>query len=491
MDFCNLLSDLDKFHAKFLSVKEQFDTSTPAGEMMIYNMINLAQFERKQTSERVALSCHSRALRGLLNGGSAILGYDKHSVNKGTYVVNEAEAEQVRTIFRIFLETGSRAKTCMRLHAMGIGPKVNPNRKSVQRHIEEKRWTPQTIGSLLKNPAYAGLHEVNKESKGKDEAHLKHWQKNQLVKASWPAIIGMDTFESAQLVLAEAQKFQRARLEGAERRVFLLSGLLRCSECGRALIGQSAHGSSSVHRYYSHKYVQGEVVKCAVKSFRADEAEEAVISHLTTVLKEAGYMDKIEENLRASVHTNGDALKAETSRIAKRLLAIEKEISGVFDLQTEMSQGSQAMSLVHERLNNLGKERSELENYREDLKLQIHNAESIREQRKELEERVFEFTRGFQKATPNLKKRLLRRTIQALVHTPEGFHVLYLLGKESSGERSSENKKGTLDSSPLAPQKSNVIPFEKSYQPPSAASRAGSLIGCCGAPGRTRTGTPV
>jgi DNA invertase Pin-like site-specific DNA recombinase len=40
-DFCHLMDDLEKVGAQFLSLKEQFDTSTPAGKMMIYNMINL------------------------------------------------------------------------------------------------------------------------------------------------------------------------------------------------------------------------------------------------------------------------------------------------------------------------------------------------------------------------------------------------------------------------------------------------------------------
>lgn len=56
LDFCLLLEELKKYNAKFLSLKEQFDTSTPAGEMMVFNMINLAQFERKQTAERVSLT---------------------------------------------------------------------------------------------------------------------------------------------------------------------------------------------------------------------------------------------------------------------------------------------------------------------------------------------------------------------------------------------------------------------------------------------------
>ena len=101
-DFCFLLDDLKKASARFLSIKEQFDTTTAAGEMMIFNLINLAQFERKQTSERVTANFHARALRGLSNGGYPALGYDSHPEKKGHLVVNESEAYQVHRIFQIF-----------------------------------------------------------------------------------------------------------------------------------------------------------------------------------------------------------------------------------------------------------------------------------------------------------------------------------------------------------------------------------------------------
>ena len=73
LDFCVLQNDLVKYGSKFLSMKEQFDTSTAAGEMMILNVMNLAQFERKQTSERVTMNFRSRATRGLRSGGAPVL----------------------------------------------------------------------------------------------------------------------------------------------------------------------------------------------------------------------------------------------------------------------------------------------------------------------------------------------------------------------------------------------------------------------------------
>lgn len=55
LDFCELLNFLEKNKSNFLSIKEQFDTSTSVGRLMVYLVITLAQFEREQTSERVSL----------------------------------------------------------------------------------------------------------------------------------------------------------------------------------------------------------------------------------------------------------------------------------------------------------------------------------------------------------------------------------------------------------------------------------------------------
>lgn len=87
--------------------------------------INLAQFERKQTSERVSQNFHARAQRGLLNGGGVILGFDKAPENCSTYIVNEREAEDVRRMFEMFIEEGSCPKTIARLVESGIKPKAN------------------------------------------------------------------------------------------------------------------------------------------------------------------------------------------------------------------------------------------------------------------------------------------------------------------------------------------------------------------------------
>ena len=69
-DFCEIWDLFKKHNCNFITLREQFDTTTAAGEMMVFNLINFAQFERKQTAERISANWQSRAKRGLFNGGS-------------------------------------------------------------------------------------------------------------------------------------------------------------------------------------------------------------------------------------------------------------------------------------------------------------------------------------------------------------------------------------------------------------------------------------
>ncbi|MEK6624183.1 MAG: recombinase family protein, partial [Bdellovibrionota bacterium] len=295
-DFCVLLKDLEERKAKFLSVKEQFDTSTPAGEMMIYNMINLAQFERKQTSERVSINFHSRALRGLVNGGISMLGFGKDPANSGKLIVIENEVGHAQRIFKEYLLNASLQATANILNENGIRPKITSNKND--RHISAGRWTVGSVRNVLTNLAYIGKREINRGNKGGDQEFLKPWQRYQVVEASWKGIICEDDFYRAQNLLEENRQKERTRLKDALPRFYLLSGIIQCGECGRALIGQTSHGRTQTHRYYGHKKVVGETIACKYARFRADEIEEIVVQHLDDILLRAGHLDSVAENIR-------------------------------------------------------------------------------------------------------------------------------------------------------------------------------------------------
>lgn len=470
-DFCGLLKDLEEHRAKFLSVKEQFDTSTPVGEMMIYNMINLAQFERKQTSERVSMNFHSRALRGLMNGGNPLLGYDKDPTNPGKLIVNEAESAGARTVFEKYLALGSLQATANFLSASSIRPKVGEGRKS--RHALVGRWTVNSVRHVLTNYTYAGLREVNKGRKREDQEFLKPWQRYQVVQASWPAIISEDVFYAVQKLLAENREKERDRFNKSTPQFFLLSGILRCAECSRALIGNASHGAVAIHRYYGHKQVVGETIECKIKRFRAPEIEEAVVNHLSEILLRSGHLDEVEANIQKSLGSEGKDLVLIRDSVNRDLAAIDKETENAFKLYGQMEGNSDVLTMIKEKLEQLSARKRVLVAQRERVLANIDECSDIKESRHTIEENSKSLRKGWSKASPSMRKRLIRRLVDRLVYASDGLHVYYNRTAKDQIPFTAKSAKGTSESH------SEVSPSNIHYLQKKKSRPGGQLMDAC------------
>ena len=96
-DFAKLVELFDKHNVSFVSVTQQFNTTTSMGRLTLNVLLSFAQFEREVTSERIRDKIAASKRKGLWVGGMAPLGYD---TKDRKITVNEAEAERVRTIFQ-------------------------------------------------------------------------------------------------------------------------------------------------------------------------------------------------------------------------------------------------------------------------------------------------------------------------------------------------------------------------------------------------------
>ena len=103
-DFAKLVELFDQHGVSFVSVTQQFNTTTSMGRLTLNVLLSFAQFEREVTSERIRDKIAASKRKGLWVGGMAPLGYD---TKDRKITVNEAEAESVRTIFRSYLQLGS------------------------------------------------------------------------------------------------------------------------------------------------------------------------------------------------------------------------------------------------------------------------------------------------------------------------------------------------------------------------------------------------
>ncbi len=424
LDFCVLLNDLKTFNAKFLSMKEQFDTSTAAGEMMVFNVMNLAQFERKQTSERVSINFHSRAMRGLRNGASTVLGYDIDESNRSRLVVNKTEAKRVEEIFKVFLKTGTLAQTLRELRARGIAPKART--KELYRLAKSGQWSRSSLLILLRNPIYIGLKEVNKKNNGVDQENLKPWERYQVVKGSWSSILDEVTFNRVQKMLDMTLGVERTRLENGIAKDYPLTRLISCKYCLKKLVGASAKSSNTKsYRYYDHKTDGIAKVSCLVKRHPAEELENMIFNHLMSELTQSKYLDGLWESSKIETREKRVFLEGQKRLLQEKISELEISVRNVIQMNQRMKGGSVASATLEEELEALGRQKNEFRTSIQMLENDILDLDDPSLPRREFETAVEEIKRGHLKAAPAIKKRLLRRLFKAILVSVDGLELYY------------------------------------------------------------------
>lgn len=151
-DFAKLIEELDGLKVSFVSIKEQFDTSSPMGRAMMYISSVFSQLERETIAERIRDNMHELSKTGRWLGGVSPTGYKSESVEKITVdgktkkacklkLIPE-EAEIVKEIFRVFLETNSLTQT--ETYFLQNGYKTKNN----------KWFTRFALRNILTNPVY-------------------------------------------------------------------------------------------------------------------------------------------------------------------------------------------------------------------------------------------------------------------------------------------------------------------------------------------------
>ena len=119
-DFAKLVELFDAHGVSFVSVTQQFNTTTSMGRLTLNVLLSFAQFEREVTAERIRDKIAASKRKGLWVGGTVPLGYE---LKDGKLLIVEEEAERVRTIFRRYLELGSVNRLVMICASAISGPR--------------------------------------------------------------------------------------------------------------------------------------------------------------------------------------------------------------------------------------------------------------------------------------------------------------------------------------------------------------------------------
>ena len=150
-DFAKLVELFDAHGVSFVSVTQQFNTTTSMGRLTLNVLLSFAQFEREVTSERIRDKIAASKRKGLWVGGMAPLGYE---TKDRRIVVVEEEAERVRTIFRSYLALGSLNRVLADLRQRGIVTKLRTLKTG--RTVGGIPFTRGPLAYLLRNRFYIG-----------------------------------------------------------------------------------------------------------------------------------------------------------------------------------------------------------------------------------------------------------------------------------------------------------------------------------------------
>lgn len=211
-----------KNNIEFVSLLENFDTSTPFGRAVIGLLSVFAQLEREQIKERMQLGKLGRAKAGksmMWAKTSYGYNYDKET---GSMTVDEYEALAVKEIFTSYLAGMSITK---------LRDKIN------EEYPKQPAWSYRTIRGILANPVYCGLNQY----------------KGQTFQGTHKPIISLVDFEQTQRELAKRQQTAK---ELSNPRPFqakyMLSGLAQCGYCHaplKVILGAVRKDGSRFKRY--------------------------------------------------------------------------------------------------------------------------------------------------------------------------------------------------------------------------------------------------
>ena len=260
-DFARLVELFDAQGVSFVSVTQQFNTTSSMGRLTLNVLLSFAQFEREVTGERIRDKIAASKRKGMWMGGNVPLGYD---TSERTLVINPAEAETVRRVFALYRELGCVRRVKEEADRLGLRTKCSTTTNGAERG--GKPFSRGHLYTLLSNPIYTG--------------HIAH--KGELHPGQQAALIDDESWSTVRDQLAANTSNHRRRAKAAEPS--LLAGLLVDAR-GERLTPSHAVKKGRRYRYYvSAALITDAGTDREGWRLAAREIEEAVIRILADAL---------------------------------------------------------------------------------------------------------------------------------------------------------------------------------------------------------------
>lgn len=346
-----LLDAVDFFEEheiKFISANESIDTTSPFGKAILGIVGVIAELEIETTKARTQAGREQAIKQGVFMGQVAPFGYEK-DVNK-RLAVFEPEAQIVRDIYSWFIyENLSAQQIADRLLADEV---LSPDASAI---FHEKRkgdikkknnpyfWRLEKVRELLSDEVYLGKYwygksETDKKTKKVSKIPRENWK---LSPYRHPSIIEPMIFDMAQKALAQSIKKVRLASKKKGSRLYMLSGLLKCTDC--VLLYPGAEKATWVgdrkaldksKKSYSYYYKCGRKNRkkhthvCTVLPVPAESLEEYVVDFVKKLLANPEHVYEYHRNLKSTKKRYAH-LRSRKEKIISHLNSIPERIKNL------------------------------------------------------------------------------------------------------------------------------------------------------------------
>lgn len=275
-------------NVEFVSMSENFDTSTPFGRAMIGILSVFAQLEKDQITERFTMGRIGRSKAGYYHGGSTHpFGYDYIG---GKLIINEYDAAQVREVYNRFLN----------------GQSINSIYADMHKKYGGWRSAPHTL-NVLRNTVYIG--KVKFRGVEYDGIH--------------EPIIDTKIFNQVQELLNSSKREGRktAAQKTPFRAGYLLSSLVNCARCEARYSANHGYYKCYSRAKSDKKYITDP--NCKNDNYEIEKLDNLIINEIKKLQFDDDYFNK-------SVKQSDNS--AEIKRLQNRIADIDKQINRLLDL---------------------------------------------------------------------------------------------------------------------------------------------------------------
>jgi site-specific DNA recombinase len=326
-DFAKIVEIFDAAGVSFVSVTQQFNTTTSMGRLTLNVLLSFAQFEREVTGERIRDKIAASKQKGMWMGGWVPIGYDRKD---RTLTINETEAVTVRTIFDLFLKLKNVQRVQTELMRLNLTTK--PYATPRGRAVGGLSFARGHLYKILSNPLYIGKIE----------------HRGARYPGQHPPLIDGGTWDAVQAQLAANHHENRTRTNAKSKS--LLAGLIY-DDAGNRLVSTHATKNGKRYRYYVTSEGTGRSVAAAsVPRLRlpATMVDKLLRARLQTFLNDKTQISTLLRETRCRPAEIGSGLGI-ASKLADSLTSAAPMAQNVADLLARVTVSPTSLNISIKR----------------------------------------------------------------------------------------------------------------------------------------------